>query len=211
MISTKNLSLLPDRTSLENICKAISVLDAIICQEWQYRYYSFYSNWGPDEQCLQMRNGSGEEIHILFLPNGCAINGTALDYKQQDKTKLTANLPAIFNEFVFGEPVASLGTTFCIWTTEPKNWQVGQLENIEDHSGEMLSIFDGDPQTYVDWATDYFEGSYKASGIPLETASKIYSGQTLTKEMVLSIVEELEDWEQLETDLKEISYPYNFK
>lgn len=211
MISTKNLSLLPDRKSLETICKAISVLDAIICQEWQYRYYSFYSEWGPNEQCLQMRNGSGDDIHILFLPEGCAINGSALDCKQQDKTKLTANLPAIFNEFIFGEPVASLGTTFCIWTTEPKNWQVGQLENTEDNSGEMLSIFDGNPQTYVDWATDYFEGSYKASGIPLEIVSKIYREQILTKEMVLSIVDELEDWELLETDLKEINYPYNFE
>ncbi|GGG99775.1 hypothetical protein [Pedobacter zeae] len=211
MISTKNLSLLPDRTSLETICKAISVLDAIICQEWQYRYYSFNSEWDTNEQCLQMRNGAGDEMHILFLHEGSAINGFAHEYKQQNKTKLTTNLPSIFDEFIFGEPVASIGTTFCIWTSEPKNWQVGQLENIDDHSGEMLSIFDGDPQTYIDWATDYFEGSYKESGIPLETVSKIYNGQTLTKEMVLSIVEELEDWEQLETDLKEINYPYNFE
>jgi hypothetical protein len=29
--------------------------------------------------------------------------------------------------------------------------------------------------------------------------------------MVLSIVEELEDWQQLETDLKEINYPYHFE
>jgi hypothetical protein len=42
---------------MEAICKAISVLDAIICQEWQYRYYSFNSEWDTNEQCLQMRNG----------------------------------------------------------------------------------------------------------------------------------------------------------
>ena len=29
--------------------------------------------------------------------------------------------------------------------------------------------------------------------------------------MVLSIVDEVEDWEQLEKDLIEIDYPYNFK
>ena len=29
--------------------------------------------------------------------------------------------------------------------------------------------------------------------------------------MVLSIVEKVEDWEQLEKDLIEIDYPYNFK
>ena len=120
-------------------------------------------------------------------------------------------MPTIFNDFIFGEPVKSIGTTFCLWTTELKNWQVGQLENFEDNSEEMLNIFDGQPQTYIDWATDYFEESYKESGIPLDTVSKIYSGQTLTKEMVLSIVDELEDWEQLEKDLIEIDFPYDFK
>ncbi|OIV39832.1 hypothetical protein [Flavobacterium johnsoniae] len=75
----------------------------------------------------------------------------------------------------------------------------------------MLNIFDGKPQTYIDCATEYFEESYKESGIPLDTVSKIYNGQILTKEMVLSIVDELEDWKQLENDLIEINYPYKFK
>ena len=196
---------------MESICKAISVLDAIISQEWQYRYYSFNSKWDTNERCLQMRNGSGDEMHIVFREDGCAINGFAHEYEQQDKSKLTNNLPAIFNEFIFGEPVISIGTTFCLWTTELKNWQVGQLESFEDNSEEMLTIFDGQPQTYINWATEYFEESYKESGIPLDTVTKIYSGQPLTKEMVLSIVDKLEDWEQLEKDLIEIDYPYDFK
>ena len=188
-------------------------MDAIISQEWQYRYYSFNSKWDTNERCLQMQNGSGEEMHILFLEDGCAINGFAHEYEQKDKAKLTNNLPTIFNDFIFGEPVKSIGTTFCLWTTELKNWQVGQLENFEDNSEEMLNIFDGNPQTYIDWATEYYEeeGVLVESGIPLDTVTKIYNGQTLTKEMVLTIVEELEDWEQLETDLKEIGYPYKFR
>jgi hypothetical protein len=211
MISTKNYSLLPDRKSLETICKAISVLDAILSQEWQYRYYTFHSNWNTNEQCLQMRNGSGDEMHILFREDGCVINGFAHEYAQQDKAKLTSDLPAIFKNVIFGEAVASIGTTFCLWSTELKNWQTGQLESFEDRSEEMLYIFDGHPQTYIDWATNYFEESYKETGIPLDTVTKIYSGDTLTKEMVLSIVSEMEDWEQLEKDLIDINYPYNFK
>ena len=84
------------------------------------------------------------------------------------------------------------------------------MNNNEDNSEEMLNIFDGNPQTYIDWATEYFEESYVESRILLDTVTKIYSGQTLTKEMVLTIVEELEDWEQLEADLNEIGYPYDF-
>ena len=210
MISTKNFNLLPDRKTLQTICKAISVLDAIISQEWEYRYYSYNNKWADDEEFCEMRNGSGDQMLILFRQDGCVINGFAHEFDQQDKQKLAKDLPSIFDTFIFGEPVKSIGTTFCLWTIEQKKWQVGQVENFEDNSEEMLNIFDGQPQTYIDWATDYFDESYKESGVPLDTVSKIYSGQTLTKEMVLSIVEELEDWEQLETDLNEIGYPYNF-
>ena len=210
MISTKNYSLLPNRKALQTICKAISVLDAVICQEWQFRYYSYNNKWTDDEEFCEMRNGQGDQMLILFRQDGCVINGFAHEFKQQDKQKLSQNLPSIFDEFIFGEPVKSIGTTFCLWTTEQKDWQVGEIENYEDNSEEMLSIFDGNPQTYINWATEYFEDSYVESGIPLDTVTKIYSGQTLTKKMVLTIVEELEDWEQLEADLNEIGYPYNF-
>jgi hypothetical protein len=75
----------------------------------------------------------------------------------------------------------------------------------------LLAIFDGNPQTYIDWATEYFEDSYKETGIPLKTVTEIYQGTILTREMVLSIVDEIEDWKLLEEDLKEINYPFDFK
>ncbi|WP_241775155.1 hypothetical protein [Chryseobacterium sp. ERMR1:04] len=210
MISTKDQTLLPNTKILQTICKAISALDAILSQEWEYRYYSYNNKWSDHEEFFEMRDGSGNQMLILFPQNGCVINGFAHEYTQQSKQQLTTNLPSIFNEFIFGEPVNSIGTTFCLWTIEEKNWQTGPLESYEDNSKEMLSIFNGNPQTYIDWATEYFEDSYKETGIPLETVAKIYTGETLTKEMVLTIVEEIEDWEQLETDLLEIGYSHNF-
>lgn len=210
MISTRDYKLLPDRERLQAICKAISVLDAILSQVWEYRYYSYNKKWSNDEEFCEMRNGAGDQMLILFRQDGCVINGLAHEFEQQDKAKLTHHLPSIFDQFIFGEPVKTIGTTFCLWTTEQRNWQVGQIENYNDNSEEMLNIFDGNPQTYINWASDYFEESYIESGIPLDTVSKIYNGQTLTKEMILTIVEQLEDWEQLEADLNEIGYPYNF-
>ena len=41
-----------------------------------------------------MRNGSGEEMHVLFREDGCAINGFAHEYEKKDKAKLMHNLPA---------------------------------------------------------------------------------------------------------------------
>ena len=210
MIATKDFKLLPSKNSLQNICKAISVLDAIICQEWEYRYYSYNSKWGEGEEFFEMRDGSGDLMNILFLEKNCVINGFAHEFQKNQKSDLTTNLPEMYNDFIFGEPVASLGTTFCLWTNETENWEVGLIKDYNDNSEELLAIFDGNPQTYIDWASDYFEDSYKEIGIPLNTVTEIYQGKILTKEMVLSLVEEIEDWELLEEDLKEINYPFDF-
>lgn len=217
MISTRKINSLPTKDLLQKICKAISVLDAIISQEWEYRYYSYNSKWTEDEEFCEMRNGCGDQMLILFRKDGCVINGFAhelYDFEAElpSKLKLTKGLPKIFDEFIFGEPVKTIGTTFCIWNNESENWKIGDLENnYEDGSEDMLYIFDGNPQTYVDWATEYFEESYKESGIPLKTVTEIYNGKTLTKEMVLSIVNDIEDWKQLEEDMREINYEFNFK
>ena len=47
MISTKKLQNLPNKEKLQKICKSISVLDAIISQDWEYRYYSYNQKWRP--------------------------------------------------------------------------------------------------------------------------------------------------------------------
>lgn len=216
MISTKHINSLPAPKKLQTICKAISVLDAILSQEWEYRYYSYNNKWSVNEEFFEIRNGEGDHMLILFKQEDCIINGFAhelydFEEKLPTKEKLTHEMPEIFNEFIFGEPVQSIGTTFCIWTTEQNKWKTGKLEHFEDGSDEFLEIFDGNPQTYIDWATEYFEECYIETGIPLETVTEIYNGKTLTKEMVLKIVEELEDWEQLEDDLKKIGYAYNLK
>lgn len=211
MISTKNFSSLPNKNKLQQICKAISVLDAIICQEWEYRYYSYNSKWGEGEEFCEMRNGSGDLMNILFVDDKCVISGFAHEYQNNEKKEVTKSLPEIYTEFIFGEPVKSYGTTFCLWLNENNEWQTGNIKDYNDNSEEMLEIFDSNPQTYINWASEYFEESYKETGIPLETVTKIYEGETLTKEMILSIVNEIEDWELLESDLKEINYPYNFK
>jgi hypothetical protein len=208
MISTKNLNILPNIYSLQNICKAVSVLDAILSQEWEFRYYSYNAKWDVGEHCFQMRNGTGEEMHILFLESGCVINGFAHEFESKDKIKLTTNLDSIFDEFVFGEPVNSIGTTFCIWTTynEKEQWKTGVLDNFDDNSEDMLTIFNADPKTYQDYAKKYFE-----KNIPLEIVNKIYNGEKISKEIVLAINNNLNDWKQLEKDLYEIEYPYEFK
>lgn len=209
MISTKELQFLPASSKLREICRAMAVLDAILCQDWVYRYYSYNSGWSADEEFFEMRNGEGDQLLVLFKNEGTVINGFSAETELGDKEQLTHGLPEIFNEFIFGEPVHSAGTTFCLWKTPDQEWKTGINTAEDNHSEEMLSPLDGNPVTYVKWATDYFKGSYHTDGIPLDTVTRIFNQETLTREMVLSLVDHLEDWEQLTEDLIEISYPYH--
>ncbi|KSA13610.1 hypothetical protein [Maribacter dokdonensis] len=244
-ISTQNLNLLPNPRELKSICKSISALEAIICPEWEYRYYSYQKVWSETEECCEMRNGQGDQMLILFSNNGTCINGFAhesemngwknvkieekksvieklLDSKKENKTELIQeiskevvnDLPMVFNEFIFGEPVKSIGTTFCIWQTNTdKNWKTGKVnlpeDDYKDGSSDLLELLDGKPMTYKNWAEEYYEENFEENKLKLELVEKIYNGDTITKELVLRLNPELDDLEQLKSDLDEIGYEHN--
>ena len=211
MISTVDYTALPDAAALQHLCKALAALDAINSPEWEYRYYSYNPAWGPDEAVLEMRDGEGDQMLVLFRPEGCVINSFLHEYDQPDKTQLTRGLPEAFDEFMFGEPVNTIGTTFCLWYTLAHNWQTGVLpKGGDDGSEELLYIFDNQPATYTEWANDYFLDATDRQLIPTEAVAAVYRGEVLTRALVLAISNELEDWTMLAADLQEIGYPYDF-
>ncbi|SFQ47133.1 hypothetical protein [Hymenobacter arizonensis] len=210
MISTQEYSALPDAASLQRLSKALAVLDAINSQDVEYRYYTYNAAWGEGEEVLEMSDGEGDQMLILFRPEGCVINGYLDGYDQPDKAKVTRGLPEVFDDFIFGEPVNSIGTTFCLWYTPEHGWQTGVVENEDDGSEELLYMLDGNPETYAEWADEYYGDETERSPSEVEAVAKIYRGETLTKATVLGIVDELEDWAQLEEDLQGIGYPYDF-
>lgn len=205
----RNYMYLPDKKDFQRICKAISVLDAILSKEWEYRYYSYNSKWGEIEEFFEMRNGQGEQLLVLFNQTGCVINGIHSEYEDLDKNILTEGLPKEFHEFIFGEPVATLGTNFCIWTNSFGKWDYNET-NCEDGKRDLLTIFDNNPETYISWAEEYFEDHCKEGGICAKTVKKLYGGEILTETMVLSVVDDFDHWNQLKDDLTEIGYSYDF-
>ncbi|MDF7810226.1 hypothetical protein [Hymenobacter sp. YC55] len=210
ILSTQNYAALPDNKTLQRLCKALAVLDAINSPETEYRYHTYDANWDKGEEFFEMNDGEGDQMVVLFKEEGCVINGYADGLEQPDKARVTRGLPEIFDEFMFGEPVNSIGTTFCLWYTPRYGWQTGPLENEEDGSEDLLYIFDNQPQTYTEWASEYFDEDDTKQTLDLATVSQIYQGETLTKAMVLALVDNVDDWLQLETDLQEIGYPYDF-
>lgn len=241
-LSTENLNLLPSPSELKKICKSISALEAIICPEWEYRYYSYQKDWSENEECCEMRNGQGDQMLIVFSENGTCINGFAHESemngwknipieesksfidklfgsKKEIKTELIQTiqngvvdeLPKVFNEFIFGEPIKSIGTTFCIWQTETeKDWGIGKVNlpknEYKDGSSDLLELLDGKPLTYKNWAEEYYEENFEDSELKLELVEKVFNGIEITKELIGEINPELDDYEKLKSDLDEIGY-----
>jgi hypothetical protein len=211
MLSTSNYTALPPAPDLQRLCQALAVLDAINSQDEEYRYYSYSPEWGENEAVFEMNDGEGDQMLALFRPEGCVLNGFLDGYDQPDKAQVTQGLPPAFHEFIFGEPVNSIGTTFCLWhPAEPsQGWQTGVVED-EDGSEELLFIFDNNPATYAEWATEYYTEETDRKPITPQAVAPIYRHEVLTKAMVLALIDELESWPQLEADLQAIGYPYDF-
>lgn len=202
--------LLPDKDQLRRTCKAISVLDAILSPDWEFRYFSYNAHWSEDEEFFEMKDGSGDHLFILFRQEGCVINGFCHEAPQTVVEDLTKGLPPVFNEFIFGEPVKSTGTTFCAWTLENSGWQPAKEIN-SNCAKELLFIFDGKPETYIAWASEYFEGSYRGQEVSPSVVNKIYREEPLTRDMVMELVSEVHDWDQLQSEMEEIDYLTNLK
>ena len=135
---------------------------------------------------------------------------------QQIAIGIIDELPEEFNEFIFGEPVKSIGTTFCIWQTKTEsNWKIGKVnlpkDEYKDGSSDLLELLDGKPLTYKNQAEEYYEENFEENELKLELVEKIYSGEEITKELVNEINPELNDFEKLKTELNEIGYKHKLQ
>jgi len=140
-ISTQNLTSIPSINDLKMLLKSLAALDAIISPEWDYRYYSFNSQWGMNEQMGSMRNGCGDEFFVLFNQHGCFIKGFAHDSamsswctdEQKPWEGLLKGLPNEFKEAA-EEPAFSMDNiSFCLWRSfQDAEWQIGEFEFEDD-------------------------------------------------------------------------------
>jgi len=213
MISTRDLSQLPDIDHLQALVQSLAMLDAILSPEWEYRYYSFNAHWDTSETMASMRDGSGNEMFVLFTSAGAIVKGFAHESPMSPYIKnpptvwpgVLDSVPAAFADFL-NEPAFSLSdTTFCIWRTyDDATWQRGDIEFPEDKdpdgSAGLLAMLDGNPQTYQVWAEYYYERP-----ISLSAVIHIYEHHPLTEEVVKELNPDT-SMQELTSDIQEIAY-----
>lgn len=191
------------------------MLDAILCPEWSFRYYSFNSSWDVDEQLGSMRDGSGDHFFAHFSAAGCWVKGFAHEspmspYRENPPRPWPGILEAVPTEFeaCLREPAFSPGdVTFCIWRRcGDRGWQRGPVDYPPDQSDpdgseSLLSPLDGQPETYQVWAESYYERE-----VSLEMVQHIFGHRPLTAKVVNRLNPDV-GLAGLESEIREIGYP----
>ena len=226
MISTRDLSQLPEVDRFRRLLQSMAMLDAILCRAWQFRFYSFNSRWAEGKQMGSMRNGQGDDFFALFNAHGCFLKGFAHEapmspYRDDGSKRLWPGLiesvPGEFADYLREPAFGIEDTTFCIWRRYGgSSWQRGEIAfppgPDPDGSQYLLSPLDGKPETYRAWAEWYFNKPFLAVGM----VRHIYEYRPLTNALVAALTPDivLEDEENphlevadLEDDITEIGYP----
>src|SRR5437016_1477740 len=137
MISTKDFSALPGIDQLRRITQSLAMLDAILSPNWQYRYYSFNCKWSRGKMLASMRDGCGDDYHLLFTRHGAILKGFAHEskmspYGRPDKKPwpgIFDQVPKEFKTFLTQPAFNINDTTFCIWRRyKDPSWNIGPVE-----------------------------------------------------------------------------------
>jgi len=212
-------ALLPEIPVLRDRCRALAMIEAIVSPEWEFRYYSFDAGWSPDEEMASMRNGSGDEYSIVFGPPGVFICG--LDHESPMSPAINGGLwpglidtvPAVFEAQV-REPAFSndgqLDATFVLWRqTSDDGWRTGVIEfppygehRTSPDGAQMLAILgDPSPDTYLAFATDYYETTLDAAAV-----AHVWALRPLDDAVVAALNPDL-TLTDVQQDCDEIGYP----
>ena len=75
MISTKDLSGLPNAERLKNFCKGLAALDIIMVEEeWSFiRHYTYDPAWRKGKEAFFATDGSDQSMIVMFAPAVCAV------------------------------------------------------------------------------------------------------------------------------------------
>ena len=209
--STRNLAALPGPVALERLCMSLAMLDAIVCPDWESRYYSFNKDWdkAKGNRMGSMRNGSGDEFYVLFTASGVALKGYAHEYPMAKwgtpPEGVLSGFPTSIEDFLSEPAFAMDCTTFCVWHLPGKDWEIGPVAFADhddpDGSVFLLELLDGSSNSYQRFARNYYE-----TEIPIQAIEDIYSHKPLTTEIIASINNEASITE-LADDIAQIGYP----
>lgn len=211
------LQKLPNVKTLKQICKGRAVMDWIICGHEFETYHTYYKSNQEEYEGTEAQWGLGFEeedgtsLSFYFIEKACLIvpSTSSEDSKDANIQSFEKKIPKIFLPY-YRKNFSNSDIPFVIWSLDGETWKCEENFEIE----EFISKFDEItvcPQKYRDWAVDFFgEETYLREDMSEQTISDIYEGKVLTENMVYSLVTDVHDWVDLETELDEMPYRFEF-
>ena len=196
--------LLPSIPETRRIAQSLAMLDAILCPDWDFRYYSFNCRWGAGEEMASMRDGSGDEWFLLFDAHGAALKGFAHELGGGDQMarEILRQVPPEFGSFLTEPAFSMQNATFCYWRrASDDRWTKVGGGPAEDGSADLLSLLVLGPDGYRQWAEEYFETPVDAGAV-----ASIFAHAPLTEAIVRALDPEGE-WDHAREEADEIGYP----
>lgn len=189
---------LPPPARLDVIARGLATLDALLSEEWDYRYYSFKARWADGERLASMRDGCGDDWFLVLTDDRAFLKGLAHDRAQLDATVLYAGLPAALAKQL-AEPAFAMDRVSYGGWWEAGAWTLRCAPGAEPRMHEHLKLLQGNPAEYREYAEDYFEAD-----VPLGVVEHVLAGRPLDDQLVQSISQR--SLVGLAADLDEIDY-----
>jgi hypothetical protein len=196
-----NSAMLPSPDDLSGKLQSLAMLETILMADWEMRFFSFNSKWGPGEMMASMRDGQGSEFFFLFNAAGVAgkiyCDGNRLG---ANAASALAEVPRDFSTFL-DEPAFSINTATCyLWRHfGDRSWSVAPEGVVEI---PLLAFVADQGEYYRTWAEDYYEVELDVNAV-----RAVFRQQHLTGQLVLSVNPKAE-MEAVLADAKEIGYPH---
>ena len=197
MPTAELLAALPTLERTVTLTRALAVLDVVMSEEWDDRYYSFDPAWDEGEQMASMRNGQGDTWFCWIGAPGAAIAGfdheAAMSPYSREPPKLwpglVDDLPEAFRVPVLEEPAFSTtDLTFVVWRQPGDGaWRASEVAppagDDPDGAEWMLGPLYGDhPADYVEFAAEYYEVD-----VPLDAVAAVDAGEPLGAALVAAL------------------------
>ncbi|WP_342511656.1 hypothetical protein MKY34_14175 [Sporosarcina sp. FSL K6-1522] len=172
----------------------LATLDVILCEEDWLRTYQFDSQWGENISLATIDNGAGDNLVVLFAPEGVILKGfdheSALSPHAREEYEVFPGIydttPASLLAYLEDEALERDDVTFCIWhETCDMEWRMGDVQipiGAEDGSAFLLRTILTTPEVYVEWAENYYD-----KVLPVDVVQQVYEGVTITEEIIQSL------------------------
>lgn len=205
---------LPDLSTVRRVSRALAVLDLILCEEPESRYYAFDARWSATEEAALMDNGSGDAYSIVFSPDGAFARGFAHESPMSPYANdgdlwpgLLDGLPPEFrsarDEPAIRDEDGILNATVCFWrSTSDPAWTCGPVPpDADDGADTLFELLTDGPEAYLTFAEDYYERA-----LDLDAIRHVYALMPLTEYVVTSLNPDRLLFD-LKEDIAEIAYP----